>query len=71
MLLDAEKSGTGPRRLTRAVAFLEAAFLVERLASRDRDGQPLRAFVKVADELRDMAVRERDAHDTERKLAAL
>lgn len=71
MLLDAEKSGAGPRRLTRAVAFLEAATLVERYATRDRDGHSRRAFAKVADELRDMAVRERNAHDAERKLAAL
>lgn len=65
MLLDSEKNGVGPKRLTRAVAFLEAADVVERHATRDKDGRPHRAWQIAADELRDMAVRERMAHDAE------
>ena len=65
MLLEHEKNGTGPKRLTRAVAFLEAAGVVERHATRDKEGRPHRAWQIAADELRDMAVRERMANDAQ------
>lgn len=67
MLLEKEKDGTGSKRMARAVAFLEAAGVVEQHATRSTSGQAQAAFRRAADELRDMAVRERNAHDAPNK----
>lgn len=65
MLSEKEKSGTGPKRLARACAFLEAASHISRQAERAsrREREMLEAL---ADEMRDLAYAERQAYDRER-----
>jgi hypothetical protein len=66
MLLDSEKDGIGPRRLTRATAYLEAAHAVERLACLPHVTKATyREMIDAADLLRQKATEERSLFDRE------
>lgn len=71
MLLEHEKDGTGSKRMSRASAFLECASILDGWADRQPTGTRRREFTKAADEFRDKAVRERNAHDAERAAARI
>lgn len=67
MLLDHEKDGNGPRRLTRATTYLEAANEVERLAGMPHVTRTAyREMMSAVDLLRSKSVAEREAWDRER-----
>jgi len=66
MLLDAEKDGDGPRRLTRSVAFLEAANEIDRLAGLPHVTKTAyREMISAANLLRQKSLDERAAWDRE------
>lgn len=66
MLLDHEKDGIGPRRLTRAVALLEAAGVVSQFECDEKSVPARIALSKAAEALRQMAISERAAFDAEK-----
>lgn len=69
MLLDKEKDGTGPKRLTRAVAFIEAAGRASQMAIDCGSKGPRQWLDQLADEFTDMAYKERRAFDDEQARA--
>lgn len=66
MLLEHEKDGIGSKRMSRATAFLECAGILDHYADLQYTEKGRREFSKAADEFRDKAIRERNAHDAER-----
>lgn len=65
MLLDNEKDGIGPKRLARAVAFLEAAGRASQMAIDCGSKGPRQWLDQLADEFTDMAAKERREFDDE------
>lgn len=66
MLLEREKNGTGPKRMSRASAFLEAAGMLDAMSGEAWINHRQRlALTKAADRMRDKAVEERKAYDAQ------
>lgn len=59
MLLEHEKDGTGPKRLIRAVAFMEAGYAVQNMAEKEKSIAVRKALNTAGDALIEMGYQER------------